>query len=380
MAGGSTSNRKRRRSRKPNPAAQLTDDLLVEILARVPYRSLCRFRCVSTRWRALISDPDNRGRLPQTLAGFFNIEPTPGGAPHSTPTRYSFAASNRYSFAGVPGAGGAPPLIHPSLSFLPDREREHLVLVSSCNGLLCRCYRFPDEDEFDYLVIDPATEEWVAVPVDAGGDDNDDHDGDGYVLAVKIYSSAMGLWSCKKTGWSSGIMPRGDSSSVFVNGMMYFLAVFGFIGAVDVEGKTRRIIDCSEDSSFCSPAGFIHLSQGRLHLATGHDELSDKLEIWVLEDKDSEEWTLKHMISFNHLVRKKQVSYGFHDFSVVAFHPDRNMVFFVFGHHKKSLMSYDMDSRRVHTIHNLGRCGYKKFLPYVPLFSKSLPDGGNGSQ
>ncbi|CAN6356207.1 unnamed protein product [Urochloa humidicola] len=86
MAGGSRSKKgskkrraRRRRSQKRNPAGELTDDLLLEILTRVPYRSLCRFRCVSTRWRALISDPQNRGRLPQTLAGFFYPLPLPLG-------------------------------------------------------------------------------------------------------------------------------------------------------------------------------------------------------------------------------------------------------------------------------------------------------------
>ncbi|KAF8042026.1 hypothetical protein BT93_A0585 [Corymbia citriodora subsp. variegata] len=39
-----------------DPAA-VPDDLLVEILRRLPVKSLCRFRCVSTLWRSLISDP-----------------------------------------------------------------------------------------------------------------------------------------------------------------------------------------------------------------------------------------------------------------------------------------------------------------------------------
>ncbi|KAG2652667.1 hypothetical protein PVAP13_1NG400000 [Panicum virgatum] len=84
MEGGSSSKKRRwrkrklKQERKPNPATQLTDDLLVEILSRVPYRSLCRFRCVSTRWRALISHPDYRRRLPQTLAGIFHRSPTAG--------------------------------------------------------------------------------------------------------------------------------------------------------------------------------------------------------------------------------------------------------------------------------------------------------------
>ncbi|CAN6347793.1 unnamed protein product [Urochloa humidicola] len=67
MAGGSRSKKsraRRRRSQKRNLTAELTDDLLLEILARVPYRSLPPFHCVSKRWNVLIFDPDNRGRPP----------------------------------------------------------------------------------------------------------------------------------------------------------------------------------------------------------------------------------------------------------------------------------------------------------------------------
>jgi hypothetical protein len=33
-----------------------------------------------------------------------------------------------------------------------------------------------------------------------------------------------------------------------------------------------------------------------LHLANDDDIFGDKLTIWVLEDKDNEEWTLKHSL------------------------------------------------------------------------------------
>ncbi|EMS50187.1 hypothetical protein TRIUR3_04868 [Triticum urartu] len=49
----------------------LTDDLILEILSRLPVRSVHRFKCVSVSWRDLITDPANRKKLPQTLAGFF---------------------------------------------------------------------------------------------------------------------------------------------------------------------------------------------------------------------------------------------------------------------------------------------------------------------
>ena len=50
---------------------ELLPEILREILSRVPYRSLCRFRCVSKAWLALCSDPAVRRRSPQTLSGFF---------------------------------------------------------------------------------------------------------------------------------------------------------------------------------------------------------------------------------------------------------------------------------------------------------------------
>ncbi|RLN41080.1 hypothetical protein C2845_PM01G19080 [Panicum miliaceum] len=52
----------------------LTDGLIVDILSRVPVKSICRFKCVSPSWRSLISHPDNRKKLPQALAGFFYFD------------------------------------------------------------------------------------------------------------------------------------------------------------------------------------------------------------------------------------------------------------------------------------------------------------------
>ncbi|KAJ1263750.1 hypothetical protein BS78_09G210400 [Paspalum vaginatum] len=48
-------------SKKPS-VVRLPDDLVAEILARVPYPSLCRFKTVSRSWRALCSDPAIRRR------------------------------------------------------------------------------------------------------------------------------------------------------------------------------------------------------------------------------------------------------------------------------------------------------------------------------
>ena len=57
--------------RTATAAADLTDDLIVEILYHLPVKSICRFKCVSRHWHGLISHPEHRKNIPQTISGFF---------------------------------------------------------------------------------------------------------------------------------------------------------------------------------------------------------------------------------------------------------------------------------------------------------------------
>ncbi|XP_044336205.1 F-box protein At5g07610-like [Triticum aestivum] len=126
------------------------DGLLVKIISRVPYKSTCCCKCVSTRWRDLFSHPDHRKKMPQSLAGFF----------YEGYNRNRFPKEARY-FTNVSGEGD--PLIDPSLSFLA--KCESLAILDCCNGLLlCRCGKATDPNTMDYVVCNPATEKWVVVP------------------------------------------------------------------------------------------------------------------------------------------------------------------------------------------------------------------------
>jgi hypothetical protein len=145
-----------RKKKRNNPAASLTDDLSVEILSRLPVKSLCRFKCVSHLWRALMSHPEHRRRLPQTLAGVFYSS--------TDYTRFPQEARHFFNVSEI----GFPPLICPFLSFFPGYERISLIL-DSCNGLLlCRLRSdrsSSSEDAFfRYLVCNPATKSWDALP------------------------------------------------------------------------------------------------------------------------------------------------------------------------------------------------------------------------
>ncbi|XP_066333251.1 uncharacterized protein [Miscanthus floridulus] len=56
---------------KRNAVGSLTDNVLVDILSRLPARSLCCCMCVCRSWKCVISDLDHRKKLSQTVAGFF---------------------------------------------------------------------------------------------------------------------------------------------------------------------------------------------------------------------------------------------------------------------------------------------------------------------
>lgn len=96
---------KKRSRRRGSLEARLTDDLVVEILHRLPAKSLYACRCVSPRWRDLISDPDHRKKLPQILTGFF----------YMSVNRDRFPMVSRHFTNILRGEGSS---ISPSLRFL----------------------------------------------------------------------------------------------------------------------------------------------------------------------------------------------------------------------------------------------------------------------
>ena len=79
--------------------AYLPDDLVVDILARLPAKSLCRFKCVSDKFSSAA----------QTLSGFFFVSRAPAWC-------FTVLPSSVTPPGG--GTGGLPP-VDASLSFLP---------------------------------------------------------------------------------------------------------------------------------------------------------------------------------------------------------------------------------------------------------------------
>nr|CAB3495504.1 unnamed protein product [Digitaria exilis] len=313
----------------------LTDDIIVDILSRVPVKSICRFKCVSPSWRNLISHPDNRKKLPQTLTGFFYFDEFDScefvslAKPPPTPTRnWRLRPPSLCDFAFLPAntGGGA---------------------LDCCNGLVLLNSRSASGSEapVSYVVCNPATEKWTTLPpvpesakiskicnasilcfdpavsphfhvVRLLAAEDDGFTEDDLFEGVQIYSSETGVWVFHphNSGWS----PVGHRSRrTYFNGLLHFITSDQrAIAAMDMKGQTQRIVYVPRSKE----VELIGNSQGRLFYA----------------NRD-----------------------------------DRNT-------YKGRLMLYNMDSRSARVIRSVTETCLWSFVPYVPLHMEtSALENGN---
>jgi len=366
-----------RRKKKP-PAMSLPEDLLVEILARVPYRSLCRFKCVSRPWLALCSDPGLRKRSPQALSGFF-----------------CFASDDEYHdlrFLNLSGKGR--PLINPDLPFLAVTWGGGVRVMDCCSSLLlCLCWKSSSTDkDADYIVCNPATEKWTVLPatkelhtkniIRLGFDPAvpsrfavfvlvQDLD-DGEITGVEIFSSETARWTYKQSKWSheTSVDDDDDSVSAFFNDTLHLTTRDSSVITVDTEGATWHKIRMPLSMEDTTDYGFITLCQGCLyamHMDYSNDEC--QLSVWVLENYASGRWTVKHKANMGELVGDDEVC------ALVAVNSERNLIIHVSGQ-DEMLVLYNMDSRKSQVIFSFERYFHLRCYPYIPCYTEwSLKQG-----
>ncbi|XBI33779.1 hypothetical protein VPH35_119693 [Triticum aestivum] len=329
-------------------ASLFTDDLILEILSRLPVRSVHRFKCVSVPWRDLIADPANRNKLPQTLAGFLYM-----------------TVGNSW-----------PALFDPSLPYLHDHDKdEGIIQVNACNGLLL--YRrsrknnnmtpLMKEDDFCFVVCNPITRSWVELPpkprqanihsCTTGLAFNpaalshfhvlhfEQTFQEPYITGVNIYLSQTRAWTHRDSDMAEKVKLFFQSRCTF--------------------GKVWKTISLPYGRRF----GTIGSSQGCLHYAmASYDDNNQisRLQLWCLQN--CKELVLKHTASFNKLMSMTGQAY-----MAVEIHPDCDTIF-LFSCGGDTLVAYDMRHQKVGYILNLEKSNTRRLLPYVPLFSESLAD------
>uniref|UniRef100_A0A453R210 F-box protein At3g26010-like beta-propeller domain-containing protein n=2 Tax=Aegilops tauschii TaxID=37682 RepID=A0A453R210_AEGTS len=190
-----------------------------------------------------------------------------------------------------------------------------------------------------------------------------------------IYSSETGGWTSMQSQCNGGRTYQvGDLESTLLNGIMHFPTRSSSIVTVDMERNAWRRIKMPPGLPNNYGGASIGQSQGRLHVWE-EDQDGCQLSIWVLENYDSGQWTLKCTINCFELLGRdccKNDEY----YSMFAIHPECNLIFFTDGNDK--ILSYNMDNQKVHVI-----CASEDFfkglplplLPYVPCFAEWASNG-----
>ncbi|KAK6117839.1 hypothetical protein DH2020_048421 [Rehmannia glutinosa] len=132
------------------------DDLLKEILLRLPIKSLIRFKLVSKEWHSLITNP--------RFCRLRNPNPNPAAGLFLHCLSYRARPWIEYvPFSGI--KSGNPPLR--KLKFFKDPKG--IRIVHSCNGLLlCSSFQARDNNR-TYYVHNPTTNKFSALPKPAVG-------------------------------------------------------------------------------------------------------------------------------------------------------------------------------------------------------------------
>ncbi|KAL6216466.1 hypothetical protein ACLB2K_009689 [Fragaria x ananassa] len=137
------------------------EDLLTEILVRVPARPLIRFKCVSKQWLSLISDPKfcHRHTLQNPRSSVSAV--FPDRIPSSRSTAVSFIPLDDLDHdtrTNQSSANCNPLNLVPNFQF-PNLHDE-INIIHSCNGLfLCRG-RLEKGDQRYYYVLNPTTNQF----------------------------------------------------------------------------------------------------------------------------------------------------------------------------------------------------------------------------
>jgi F-box interacting protein len=285
-------------------------------------------------------------------------------------------------------------MVDPSFSFLPAGHRDACI-IDPCNGLLL-CERVGTRPHFGsrYFVCNPATEEWIDLPdteatasfptVRLGFDPAVSSHFRVFVLVdakatfelhlagIEIYSSENGAWTYRQTEWGDGTVAGWNS--VFFKGTLHLTSPdSSSLLTVDIDANKWGEIPTPRDFHF------IGVSQGQLHAVhisnrCNNHNRNNRLSIWVLEDYAGQQWTLKHEVDAMQMFGRLPGSFGdFYHLKVHAIHPEHGLIFLTAGK-LRSLMSYNMDEKKVRFIWILGERNVSA-CPYVPCFSDWLPPG-----
>ncbi|XP_074281539.1 F-box protein At5g49610 [Silene latifolia] len=283
------------------------DEVFLQILARLPIKSLFRFRTVCKYWYKLPKDNY-----------FINLFNAISVMKSMVLVEITEVSEQKCSLIFVDHMKGVSEF---SLDFLKDRVK----IRASCNGLLC-CSSIPDKGVF--YVCNPMTREYKVLPksrerpvtrfypdgdatlvgiacdlrdrgrfsvVLAGYHRSFGHRADNTFISL-VYDSRVNKWRKFVSLQEESFTQMNRNQVVFVNGLLHWLTVsYSCILVLDLENDVWRKIYLPSEMG-CGTGNRMYLleSNGFLSII---QILEAWMNIWVLEDYEKQEWRMVDRVS-----------------------------------------------------------------------------------
>ncbi|XP_050219537.1 F-box/kelch-repeat protein At3g23880-like [Mercurialis annua] len=301
--------------------SNIPSEIMIEILSRLPVKSVVRFKCVCRSWRSLLSHPDFARKHYTNNNNEDDI--------NSFLVFNSASSYRRAEFSWSNGEKDGEKLLE-SATMRPINDKLHAEvkslkkaeIMNSCDGILCLVLRV----ERAVVLWNPCINEYLSLPPPESFDFDNDIFGFGYDSRSHIYKVVRPLathhrWPCRpalqvlnvnnSSSWRSVhnhfpsmrifkpsmLLPRPETQ-VHLKGSLYWIAILPERGALLVR------FDLSEERFWKVPSPF-QLSGLYFYLCSLGGELcvvyrlstrSDSLDIWVM--KEEEKWTRLFTVPF----------------------------------------------------------------------------------
>ncbi|KAL5710755.1 hypothetical protein ACHQM5_021281 [Ranunculus cassubicifolius] len=351
---------------------QFSNDLVEEILVRVPVKSLHRSKCVCKGWRDLISRSsfichitERLKSHPPLVTGVFCTDLV------NVQDRHPFNATAKANFLGFGNEMLIESTMDTSLSFL----QRPLVPVASHKGLLLcsetppQCGRDSLKHCVQYLLCNPFTRKWVSLPKPSFNHHvknvilfcyEKDQCTEFMVLGILDSVPLLDKY-CSETGkWNlSNILDKPPKCHVLFNGSVYICADSRHLCVYHLREESTRFVKLpiaqQHTSSQCLGA-----SSELLYYAESDDIC---LRVWVLIG--GVEWALTHRTDYDSLINEYPMIPGYlYLYHLLCFHPSDCNVLLVELDDGYQQVLYHIDKRQTEVMDKIHINSAFPVIPY----------------
>lgn len=283
------------------------EDFIIQILVRVPVRSLLRFKCVSKQWCAVISRPDFCRLFNQSVASPTALFALP-----------SYHRDQEYLF--LPLDEKPSPAPFRSLKFVDDPEG--IRILHSCNGLLICCSNYTVEaHNRSYYIYNPTINQYRILPKTSSmfhgavfgiflafNPSKSVHykvvlvrssDTLTQPYQIEIYSSETRLWRISSDPFSTDVNLR---NGVFCHNAIHWMSSWGRFLCFDLDQERFKEMPGIGDWGGGNQCRYFGGSRDNLHLILSNDSYQSKeLDVYEME-KDYSRWFIKYRVDLSQVI------------------------------------------------------------------------------